>query len=146
MKFGEVLIKLGYITEEKLRYALEEQEYNLKAVGFSEPIGLILLRNGVITEEQLNETVKKYFEFLSEDFSISESLRNLASIAVRALENKNEETKLSHESKVAIINKILELEEKISVIIDSDLENKDRIVANFNSRIEKLKTDLQKFA
>lgn len=146
MKFGEVLIKLGFINEEKLNFALEEQEYNLKAIGFSEPIGLILLRNGVITEEQLNEAVKKYFEFLSEDFSVSESLRKLASIAVKSLENKNEETKLTHESKVAIINKILELEEKASIILDSDIENKERIIENFNSRIEKLKLDLQKFA
>ncbi len=146
MKFGEVLISLGFINEEKLKFALEEQEYNLKAVGFTEPIGLILLRNGVITEEQLNEAVKKYFELLSEDFSTPENLRNVASIAVRALENKNEDTKLSHETKIAIINKIFELEEKSSTILDSDIENKEKIIENFSIRIEKLKLDLQKFA
>ncbi|MCX7820122.1 MAG: hypothetical protein N2258_00410 [Brevinematales bacterium] len=145
MKFGEILISLGYVTEEKIKYALEEQEYNLKSVGFSEPIGLILLRNGLIDETQLNNAVKKYFEILSEDFSVSESLRNLAYIAVKALEN-DETTKLSHESKTTIINKILELEEKISIIQDSSLENKEKIISNFNQRIEKLKADLQKFA
>ncbi|MEJ5283938.1 MAG: hypothetical protein ACP5Q5_02125 [Brevinematia bacterium] len=145
MKFGEILVNLGYVTEEKIKYALEEQEYNLKSVGFSEPIGLILLRNGLIDESQLNNAVKKYFEMLSEDFSVSESLRNLAYIAVKALEN-DESTKLSHEAKTTIINKILELEEKIAIIEDSSIENKDKIISNLSSRIEKLKADLQKFA
>lgn len=145
MKFGEILVNLGYVTEEKIKYALEEQEYNLKSVGFSEPIGLILLRNGLIDESQLNNAVKKYFEILSEDFSVSESLRNLAYIAVKALEN-DETTKLSHEAKTTIINKILELEEKIAIIQDSSVENKDKIISNLSSRIEKLKADLQKFA
>ncbi len=145
MKFGEVLVNLGYVNEEKIKYALEEQEYNLKSVGFSEPIGLILLRNGIIDEIQLNNAVKKYFEILSEDFSVSESLRTLAYIAVKALQN-DETTKLSHESKTTIINKILELEEKIAIIEDSSLENKDKIISNLSSRIEKLKSDLQKFA
>lgn len=145
MKFGEILVSLGYLTEEKIKYALEEQEYNLKSVGFSEPIGLILLRNGLIDETQLNNAVKKYFEMLSEDFNVSESLRNLAYIAVKALEN-DETTKLSHEAKITIINKILELEEKISIIEDSTIENKDKIISNLSSRIERLKADLQKFA
>ncbi len=145
MKFGEVLVYLGYVSEEKIKYALEEQEYNLKAVGFSEPIGLILLRNGVIDEIQLNNAVKKYFELLLEDSSGSESMRNLASIAVKAMEI-DDSTKLSHESKTTLINKILELEEKISILEDSNLENKEKIILNIRSRIEKLKLDLQKFA
>jgi len=146
MKFGEVLIKLGYITPEKLDFALQEQEYNMKSVGFSEPIGLILLRNGVINEEQHSEAVKKYFEFLSEDFSVPENMRKIAYIAIRALENKNEETKLSHESKVTLINKIAELEEKISVILESDVEKKEVLLESLNRRVEKIKKDLEKFA
>lgn len=145
MKFGEVLLKLGYITPEKLDFALQEQKYNMETVGFSEPIGLIFLRNGIINEEQHNEAVRKYFEYLSEDFSVTESLRKIAVIAVRALANRNEETKLSHESKIALINKIAELEEKSSIISESNVEKKDLLLKSIERRINQIKNDLEKF-
>lgn len=145
MRFGEVLIELGYINELKLDIALQEQEYNLKAVAFAEPIGSILIRNGVISDEQRQKALVKYFQYISDDQSASDSFRKTAKVAVKALETTNP-GKLSHESKVVLINKIEEIDEHIVQLHNSEIQNKEALIATMKQRIELLESDLTNFA
>ncbi len=146
MKFGEVLIKLGLITAQKLDIALQEQEYTMKTIGFSEPIGLIFLRNGIINEDQHAQAVVEYFKYVSKDKDKPEYVRKTAAIAIKALENDSSENKLSHVSKITLLNRIEECEEKIVQLETSDLQQKDLIIQHQIKAIESMKKDLEKFA
>jgi uncharacterized protein (UPF0147 family) len=146
MKFGEVLIKLGFITAQKLDVALQEQEYTLNTIGFSEPIGLIFLRNGVISEDQHAQAVVEYFKQVTLDPEKPDYVRKTAKIAISALEKNEDETRLSHQSKITLLNKIEECEEKIVQLETSELPQKDLIISQQIKAIEMIKKDLEQFA
>jgi len=145
MRFGEVLIELGFIDKQKLDVALQEQEYTLKTVSFAEPIGLILLRNGVINEKEHYQAVLKYFEYLSKNKSRPAYIRSTAKIALKAL-RRDTKGRMSHVSKIALINKIQENEEKILQLQKSRLQKKNNLIKHLKLDIEKIKKDLENFA
>jgi len=145
MRFGEGLIELGFIDKQKLDVALQEQEYTLKTVSFAEPIGLILLRNGVINEKEHYQAVLKYFEYLSKNKSRPAYIRSTAKIALKAL-RRDTKGRMSHVSKIALINKIQENEEKILQLQKSMLQKKNNLIKHLKLDIEKIKKDLENFA
>ncbi|MGA2143057.1 MAG: hypothetical protein ABSG94_11650 [Brevinematales bacterium] len=143
MKFGEVLLTLGFITENKLDIALREQEYTLTSIGFSEPVGLIFLRNGIITEDQHTRAVIEYFKQVITDLEKPDYVRKSAAIAIKALENESGPGKLSHDSKIALLNKIEQTEERIAQLEKSTLPQKDLIISTQIKTIEMIKGDLE---
>lgn len=145
MRFGEVLIELGFIDKQKLDVALQEQAYTLKTVSFAEPIGLILLRNGVINEKEHYQAVLKYFKYLSKNKSKPAYIRNTAKIALKTL-RKDKKGRMSHVSKISLINKIQENEEKILQLQKSKLPKKNNLIKHLKADIEKIKKDLESFA
>lgn len=160
MRFGEVLLKSGYINDHQLDLALKEQEYNLKTIGYSEPIGSIMLRNGIIDEETHEKALIDYFRILSEDEEEPSYVRETAKIAYRAMQKETGEGQLSEETKMIILQKISEYEEKITqfeksiatlskmeqkrVIVDTIAKEKREIEKLIN-RIEILRKDLEIF-
>jgi rubrerythrin len=160
MKFGEVLLEMGLITPHQLDVALREQEYNLKSVGYSETIGSILLRNGVITEEQHQNALMKYFQFLSEDEEQPSYVRETAKVALRAVSQQGENS-LSEETKMIIIQKVNEYEEKINQfeksintlskmeqkrVITETIEKEKKEIEKLISKIDILRNDLEKYS
>ena len=160
MRFGEVLIELGFITQEQLDIALKEQEYNLQTIQYSEPIGNILLRNGVITEKQHDQALLEYFKRLSQDETQPAYVKETAKVACKAMMIKETEGKLSEESKLALLKKIHEYEEKIAqyeksintlsklepkkVILET-IEKENKEIQNLIKKIEIIKKDVEKF-
>lgn len=161
MRFGEILLELGYINQHQLDMALKEQEYNLKTVEYSEPIGNILLRNGIIDEDKHLKSMIEYFKRLSVANEEPSYVRETAKVALKAIESTSSDEKLSEESKITLLKKIHEYEEKIAqfeksigtlsklepkkVIVETiDKENKE--IQNLISRIEILKKDIEKFS
>ena len=161
MKFGEVLLQMQLINEHQLDVALKEQDYNVSTVGYSEPLGNILLRNGVISESDHELALIEYFKLLTEDESQPVYVRQTARVAYNSMREKNRENCLAEETKLTMLKKISEYEDKIGqfkksiatlskmeqkkVIVETiDKENKeiDKLIA----KIEVLRTDLEKFA
>ena len=60
--------------------------------------------------------------------------------------NQARDTQLSHESKIALINKIAEFEEKISQLEDANFPEKLAQIENLSRRVQKIKKDLERFA
>lgn len=161
MKFGEVLLKLGIINEHQLDVALKEQEYNTKTVGYSEPIGNILLRNGIISEEQHSDGLIEYFKLLSEDEKEPSYVRETAKVAFKAMQSKGVEGTISEETKMIILQKINEYEEKIAqfeksiqtlgkmeqkrVIVET-IDKEKREIDKLINKITSLRKDLEKFS
>ncbi|MBI3591846.1 MAG: hypothetical protein HY094_10770 [Candidatus Melainabacteria bacterium] len=55
---GEILIKLGVLTEEQLQQALKEQEIIDSQGKEHKPVGQILLEHGFISPNDLIEAIK----------------------------------------------------------------------------------------
>lgn len=161
MKFGEILLHFKMITEKQLQMALEEQEYNIQTTNYTEPIGYILLRNGIITPEQHEEALLFYFQQLADDPSEPAYVRETARVACRAFENKNKQGTLSEETKMAIFKQIKEYEERIaylekslsalndmepSPVVSESLEKENRELKNLIQKIQKLRHDLEVFS
>lgn len=160
MKFGEVLLEMGGISTQQLELALKEQEYNLKTVGYSEPIGNILLRNGLISEAQHEEALVQYFKVLAEAHDQPAYVRETAKIAYQAIEKRTENS-LSEETKMLILRKMNEYEEKIGQfersistlnkmekkkVIEETIDKEKKEIEKLLRKIEALKTDLEKFS
>ena len=161
MLFGEVLLSMGIVSQAQLDLVLKEQEYNLKTVEYSEPIGNILLRNGIITEEQHLHALLRYFKELASDGTEPSYVRETAKVAIKSIETAETENKLSDESKITLLKKIHEYEEKITqfeksintlsklepkkVILDT-IEKEHKEIDNLIKKIEILKTDIEKFS
>ncbi|MCX7882247.1 MAG: hypothetical protein N2314_03370 [Brevinematales bacterium] len=161
MKFGEVLLHLQMISEKQLQMALEEQEYNIQTTNYTEPIGYILLRNGVITPEQHEKALLFYFRQLAEDGNEPPYVRETARVACHALENKNQQNALSEETKLAILKQIKEYEERIayleksltalndmepSPVVQESLERENRELKSLIQKIQHLRRDLEVFS
>ncbi len=54
-KIGDILVRMGYLTESQLENCLRKQE----EIGAHVPIGTILVRSGTITEEELQEAIEE---------------------------------------------------------------------------------------
>lgn len=160
MRIGEVLLDMGIINSHQLDIALREQEYNLKSVGYSEPLGNILLRNAIITEEQQGKALVQYFKKLSEDSEQPAYVRETAKVAYNAMNQKGDGA-LSQETKMIILQKISEYEEKIGqfeksittlnkmeekkVIVET-IEKEKREIDKLIKKIETIRQDLEKFS
>ncbi len=59
-KFGERAVRMGFVTEEQVHEALELQRSSSGSGGQHELIGLILLRMGAFTNDQLISVLKTY--------------------------------------------------------------------------------------
>jgi hypothetical protein len=59
-KFGERAVRMGFATEEQVREALELQRSPSPDRGQHELIGLILLKMGALTNDQLIKVLKTY--------------------------------------------------------------------------------------
>jgi hypothetical protein len=161
MKFGEVLLKLGMINDHQLDIALKEQDYNLKSVGYSEPLGNILLRNAIINDDQHVTGLVEYFKLLSENESEPAYVRETAKVAFNAMANRDRENCISDETKIIILQKINEYEDKIgqfnkSIATLSKMEQKKVIIETIDKekkeidkligKIDLLRKDLEQFA
>lgn len=160
MLFGEVLLQLQMINQHQLDVALKEQEYNRKSVGYAEPLGNIMLRNGIITEEDHNEGLVHYFKILSENESEPPYVKETAKIAYNAMLNKKQEGTLSEETKVVILRTISDYEERINqleksittlgkmeqkkVIVET-IEKEKKEIEKFIKKIEIIRKDLEQF-
>lgn len=144
MMFGAVMISLGYINEQQLDFALREQEYNLQTVSYSEPIGSILLRNGIINEFQHISALLEYFKALILDENEPAHVKEMAKIAIKALDKSTTEDKMSEESKLILINKIEEYKEKI-LQIDSNPSRQNE-AQNLQRKIDDITKDINKYA
>jgi hypothetical protein len=60
-KFGEIAVEKGFVSEHDVEKALLLQA-RLKQEGCSELIGMIMLKNDMLTNEQLIEILKYYEE------------------------------------------------------------------------------------
>lgn len=161
MRFGEILLDMGFISQEQLEVSLKEQEYSLKTVNYSEPLGNILLRNGIITDDQHEQALLRYFQQLADDNDQPSYVRETAKVAVKAFASKSGGEKLSEESKITLLKKIHEYEEKIvqfeksittlskleqkRVIVET-IEKENREIQSLIRKIEVLKQDIEKFS
>lgn len=57
--FGQVAVRMGFVTEPQVQAALDVQA-SLRKAGKSKLIGMILLEMGMISSEQLIEMLKYY--------------------------------------------------------------------------------------
>jgi uncharacterized protein (UPF0147 family) len=146
MKFGELLMEMGFINNEQLDIALKEQEYSLQTVSYTEPIGNILLRNGVINEKQHIKALLQYFRNIAKDTKEPLYVKETAKVAIKALGSKSEASKLSQESKIALIHKISEYEENISQLEHTNTPQKEKMVNDLIKRIKYIKKDIEKYA
>ena len=161
MLFGEVLLQLQMINQHQLNVALKEQEYNRKSVGYAEPIGNIMLRNGIITEEEHAEALLHYFKILSETDKEPAYVRETAKVAYEAIRHQKTESTLSEETKMIILRTISEYEERISqleksistlskmeqkkVIVET-VEKEKKEIEKLIKKIEIIKEDLEHFS
>jgi len=58
--FGEVAIKLGFITRRELKSALETQERRIHKGEKRHPIGMIMIEQGLIDTAQLIQILRYY--------------------------------------------------------------------------------------
>ena len=161
MRIGEVLMKMGFITRGQLEAMIIEQEESRKNSQYEEPLGNIMIRKGVISEEQLDKALVEYFKYLAADPQEAAYVRETAKVAMKALDRKSSSDRLSEESKLTMLRRIHEYEEKIAyleksirnlssmeqkkVIVETiDKENKE--IQQLLHRIEILRKDLEKFS
>ncbi len=106
MRIGEIMLKMGIITDEQLEKVIKEQELNREKSGYQEPVGNILLRMGIIREEQLDKSLIAYFQYLINDNEQPLYVRETAKVAMRSMERKSNGNRLSEETKLTILKKI----------------------------------------
>jgi len=161
MKIGEILVKLGYLTENQLEAIIIEQEEMRKNSQYTEPLGYVLLRKGIITEEQLDNALYEYFKVLSNDPAEPPYVRETAKVAIKALEKKSTEGRLSQETKLTILRRIQDYEERVAyyeksiknlktlepkkMILDT-IEREEKEIKKLLHKIETLKKDLERFS
>ena len=161
MKIGEIMLKMGLITEEQMEDAIREQESNRAKSMYQEPIGNILLRKGVIQEAGLDKALVGYFKYLINDNEQPSYVREIAKVAMRSLERKSNGTRLSEEAKLTILKKVHEHEEKIAYlersirnlgsmeqkkIVTETMERENKEIKQMMDKIEILKRDLECFS
>lgn len=161
MKIGEVLLKLGYLTKPQLEAIIIEQEEMRKNSQYPEPIGYILIRKGLITEDQLDNALYEYFKYLANDPNEPAYVRETAKVAIKALEKKSGEDRLSQEAKYTLLRRIQEYEEKINYyeksiknlknlepkkVVLETIEKEQKEIKKLLEKIETLKKDLENFS
>lgn len=146
MKFGEVLSSLGYINEQQLSIALKEQEYNIQTVAYSEPLGNILLRNGIINEQQHYEALIQYYKQLSNDTSEPAYVKETAKVALQALEKQGNGEKMSEEAKIALLEKIEFYKEKIGQLENINKIENEKEIYGLIKKIGAITQDIHKFS
>jgi predicted ATP-dependent protease len=58
-KFGEIAVEKGYVTQKDVEKILEYQKW-LKNQGKNELIGILMLKQGMITNDQLIDILQYY--------------------------------------------------------------------------------------
>lgn len=161
MMIGEIMVKMGFISEEQLQTVVREQKESRESSEYVETIGNILLRKGVISDEQHNLALVEYFKYLANDDSQPAFVKETAKVAMRAIERKSSSEKLSEETKLTVLKKIHEYEEKIAydeksinalgklepkkVIMDT-IEKEKKEIKSLLQKIDVLKKDLERFS
>ncbi len=161
MMIGETMVKMGFISEDQLQAVIREQKESRESSEYVETIGNILLRKGVITDEQHNLALVEYFKYLANDDAQPPYVKETAKVAMRALERKSSNEKLSEETKLTVLKKIHEYEEKIAydeksinalgklepkkVIMDT-IEKEKKEIKSLLQKIDVLKKDLERFS
>ena len=64
-QFGQVAVRMGFVTESQVQAALEIQDSMTKAGRVRRLIGMLMLETGMISSDQLIE-ILKYFDTLEE--------------------------------------------------------------------------------
>jgi len=161
MRIGEIMLKMGIISEEQLEETINEQKKNRKKSRYEEPVGNILLRKGIITEEQLDKALLEYFKYLMNDNEQPPYVRETAKVATWAMERKSTGERLSEESKLTILKKIHEYEEKIAYleksiqnlsnleqkkVIVETIEKENKEIKQLLKKIDILRKDMEKFS
>ncbi len=161
MKIGEIMLKMDLITESQMEEAIKEQEENRAKSNYQETIGNILLRKGIIQENQLDKALVAYFKYLINDNEQPSFVREIAKVAMRSLERKSNDSRLSEEAKLTILKKIHEHEEKIAYleksirnlsgleqkkIVTETMEREDKEIKQMIEKVEILKKDLECFS
>lgn len=149
MMIGEIMVKMGLISDDQLHAVVREQKDSRESSEYVETIGNILLRKGIISEEQHNVSLIEYFKYLANDDSQPSFVKETAKVAMRAIERKASAEKLSEETKLTVLKKIHEYEEKIaydekSVSALSKLEPKKVIMDTIDKEKKEIKSLLQK--
>ena len=62
VRFGKVAVDMGLITMDQMLYAIEVQVKENIAFGTHRKIGMILLEDGLITLDQIDEVLKEMKE------------------------------------------------------------------------------------
>lgn len=161
MMIGEIMVKMGFINDDQLQTVIREQKDSRESSEYVETIGNILLRKGVITDEQHNLALVEYFKYLANDDSQPSYVKETAKVAMRAIERKSSNEKLSEETKLTVLKKIHEYEEKIAydeksinalgklepkkVIMDT-IEKEKKEIKSLLQKIDVLKKDLERFS
>ena len=161
MMIGEIMVKMGFISDDQLQTVIREQKDSRESSEYVETIGNILLRKGVITDEQHNLALVEYFKYLANDESQPAYVKETAKVAMRAIERKSSNEKLSEETKLTVLKKIHEYEEKIAydeksinalgklepkkVIMDT-IEKEKKEIKSLLQKIDVLKKDLERFS
>ncbi len=161
MMIGEIMVKMGLISDDQLKVVVKEQQESRESSEYVETIGNILLRKGVINDEQHNSALVEYFKYLANDDTQPPFVKETAKVAMKAMERKSSAEKLSEESKLTVLKKIHEYEEKIAydeksinalsklepkkVIIDT-IEKEKKEIKTLLSKIDTLKKDLERFS
>jgi hypothetical protein len=149
MKIGEIMIQMGFINKNQLDKVIDEQEKSRKNSEYVETVGNIMLRKGLINEEQHNHALIEYFKYLTQDNEQPLYVRETARVAMSAIEKKANGNKLSEEGKMTILKKIHEYEEKIvydekSIGALSNLEPKKVIMDTIDKEKKEIKALLEK--
>ena len=146
---GEILVKLGYITQEQFFEALKDARDN------DYSISNILLRKNIITKEQLNNAVKvqseRKYDFVSDD-----ELMNVSDTVLSMLPDDfitlNKVLPVSYSNKCFIVGMINPGNEKIinEIIYLTGLNPQIKIItyaqfAKFLKKIKKENSDIQKY-
>ncbi len=120
-----------------------------------------MIRKGIITEEQLDNALCEYFKALANDENEPAYVRETAKIAIKALEKRASEGKLSQETKLTILRRIQDYEEKISFyeksiknlqsleqkkIVKETIDKEEKEIKKMLEKIDSLKEDLEKFS
>jgi hypothetical protein len=161
MRIGEIMLKIGCINEAQMEEAIKEQEHNREISGYQEPIGNILIRKGIIREEQLNKSLVSYFQYLINDNEQPSYVRETAKVAMRSMERKPSGNRLSEETKLTLLKKIHEHEEAIAYlekslrnlsnmeqkkIVTDTIKRENKEINQLMNKIEILKKDLECFS
>lgn len=149
MKIGEVMLKMGLISETQFEMAINEQNQSKISSIYTDTLGNLMLRKGYITQEEHDKALIEYYRYLAEDNYQPSYVKETAKVAMLAMGKNNAGERLAEESKLTILKKIYEYEEIIaqyekSITVLKNLEQKKVILETIEKESEEIRVLLQK--